>query len=1039
MKRLRWVAAVLALTMLTCLTLSGCQERTEPELTDTDRTEAVDGNWLLTREWTVERAENGAETLTVAAAMDSTAWNQFFSLYDDWAVAIDITLVQPRGDVDCLRMLFGDIWQNVCLAVSLEYSGANRAALRVDQLTEGGWRSLLEAEEPVAVGEGPMRLAVERKNGADTLAVSLAQGDTTLFEGKTGALTQRTLSMIRRVGLGVYGSEAVFSDLTVRAAPNRRVDVSQAVTIETGEHVETDEWLMGPGAVHNLVNDGSAIVVDGEGETYAWNIVNTLEGEWTLTFKVEYGKSYRDSCCARIMFGPEIGENYTGLVTLNYANGGVLLETQNKVDGIWENTGTSMQWRNVPSKEAVLQISKYPGMNRLEVKVLAQGNEVVSLLSDEIEQEQMADYRSYGVMAYSSQVRFSEMTFAAKAASEELPEVIEVVAPVVNELTIGTPISTGDWTLPRGAAYFRENGAPAMVLDSKGEQFAYYKKNTLGDNWSVSTQIEFGKYYASTATARLALADVSGKLGALVTVKYSPADNTIMLEAQYISNDKWTSLTGGKWSPGSSTVRLEVSGSKNGMEIAVKGPDGSVITSASVKELPGEVAGRLQTAGLAVYATQVKYSDIQMKCSGPAPSAVEAPGGDETGSGETAYASISPGTAQSTQDWKLDSGAVYSLENGKPAVFLDGRKDQNAYYTAKTLGNSWSVSAKVAYGACYSESANARVAFTDRDGSMAALVTLKYAKNDGKLRLEVQSNDGSSWHNVVSPADWKSGGHTVLLTVSGTAAGKLSVTVNTLEGSVIHQVNGTVPTKAAERMEYAALAVNTGKVKFTDIRMDLAGGAGSFNGGVSSGGSGESSESNESGGSNEAKAMIPLEIGPAAETARWSKTRGITYTQDGSLVIKWLGDVYSYDQQTTLEGGFSISTDVHFGEMDDKGTCTARIALTDGERNLAVLFTIKFSENFEVMVEGQYTKDGSWSSILSDNKWRSVSDNRIKATVSRREGAGSYTLTLTDSTGKRIYSAETAAVADEVNSAVAAFGLGSNNSQVKFSNISVQP
>lgn len=1033
MRRIGRSLAALALAASLCAAAAGCEKRGLPELQDTDATAWSDGNWTMTREWSVERAESGEEMLKVGAAEDSAAWNQFFRLYDDWTVSVDMTLEQPRGGSDYLRVLFGDNWQNVCLAATVEYKGSGQAALRVDQLTAEGWKSLLDAKEPMDVEEGPLRLTVERKNGADTLAVSLAQKDAVLVEGQTGTLDQRVCSMLQRVGLGVYGAEAVFSGLTVRAAPNRQVDVSQAVTIEVGEHVETEAWLMGPGAVHNLLDGEPAIVLDGEGETYAWNTADTLEGEWTLTFKVEYGTSYRDSCCARIMFGPGAGEDYTGLVTLNYANGGVLLETQNKVDGAWENTGSSMQWRSIPSKEAVVQISKYPGMDRLEVKVLAQGNEVVSLLSDEIGEERLANYRCYGVMAYSSQVRFSEMTFMAKAAGEELPEVIEVEPPKVNDLTIGTPVATGDWTLPRGAVYFRENGAPAMALDSKGEQFAYYQKNTLGDNWSVSTQLEYGKYYSDTASARLALADVNGKLGALVTVKYAPADRTMMLEAQYLSNDRWTSLTGGKWKPGASKARLEVSGGRTGIAVTVKGMDGSEILSEQGLEFPAEVKERLQLVGLASYATQVKYSDIQVKCSGPAPSAAEASGGSGSEEENVAFADIRPGAAQNTGDWKLDNGAVYSVEQGKPSVFLDTRKDQNAYYTAKTLGEKWSVSAQVAYGACYSESANARVALTDAEGGMAALVTLKYAKNDGKLRLEVQSNDGSSWSDVVSPADWKTGGHTVLLTVSGSAGGRVDVTVKTLDGAVVHQVGGVLPAQAAGRAQYAALAANTGKVKFTDIQMNLTGGVGSFGGGTGAG------EPSGGGKSHENKTMIPLEVGTAAETARWSKTRGITYTDDGSLVIKWLGDVYAYDQQTVLEGGFSISTDIHFGEMDDKGTCTARIALADGEKNMAVLFTIKFSENFEVMAEGQYTKDGSWSSILSDNKWRSVADNRIKATVSRGEDAGSYTLTLTDSTGKRIYTAETAAVADDVNSAVAAFGLGSNNSQVKFSNISVQP
>lgn len=1036
MRRIGRRAMALVLAVSLCACVAGCQKRAEPELEHTDTTALTDGNWSMTKEWTVERAGSGEEILKVAAAEDSAAWNQFFRLYDDWNVSVDMTLTQPRGEADHLRVLFGDSWQNVCLVATVSCQGDDQATLRVDQLTAEGWRTLLDGGEPMAIeAGGPLRLGVERKNGAEHLTVSLSQGEKVLLEEKTGALDARVLSMLQRVGLGVYGAEAAFSGLTVRSAPNRQVDVSQAVTIEPGAHVESEAWTMGPGAVHNLVDDASAIVLDGEGETFAWNRADTLEGEWTLTFQVEYGKSYRDSCCARVMFGPEVGEDYIGLVTLNYANGGVLLETQNKVDGAWENTGSSMQWKSVPSKEVQLQISKYPGMDRLEVKVLAQGAEVISLLTDEMTEAQMAEYRRYGVMAYSSQVRFSRMSFAAKAAGEELPEVVEVVAPEVNELVLGEGVPTKDWSLPRGAVYFLEDGAPALGLDSKGEQFAYYRKNTVGDQWSLSAQVEFGKYYSSTASARLALADVNGKLAALVTVKYAPEDRGVMLEVQSLSNDQWTNLAGGKWKPGASKVRLEVSGGAAGLTVTVKDLNGNVITAAEAIQFPDGVRERLQLVGLAVYATQVKYSDIQVSCSGAAPSAVEPPSGSGEGAGEggggATYADISPGTAQQTDAWKLDKGAVYSAPQGKAAIFLDTKKDQNAYYTAKTLGESWSVSAQVAYGACYSESANARVALTDENGGMAALVTLKYAKNDGKLRLEVQSNDGSSWSDVVSPADWKQGGHTVLLTVRGASGGQLSVTVKALDGAVIHQVNGVLPAKAASRAQYAALAANTGRIKFTDVQMDLTGGAGSFGGGTG----GEE----PSGGGSENKTMLPLEVGPAAETTRWSKTRGITYTSDGSLVIQWLGDVYSYDQQTVLEDGFSISADLHFGELDNKGTCTARVALATGEQDLAVLFTVKFSEHFEVMAEGQYTKDGGWTSILSDNKWRAVADNRLKLTVRRADGAGSYTLTLTDSTGKQIYSAETAAVPAEVNDVVTVFGLGSNNSQVKFSNINVQP
>ena len=46
-----------------------------------DTTPVTDGNWELTGEWAVERAESGEETLTVAAAEDSTACNTFFKLY----------------------------------------------------------------------------------------------------------------------------------------------------------------------------------------------------------------------------------------------------------------------------------------------------------------------------------------------------------------------------------------------------------------------------------------------------------------------------------------------------------------------------------------------------------------------------------------------------------------------------------------------------------------------------------------------------------------------------------------------------------------------------------------------------------------------------------------------------------------------------------------------------------------------------------------------------------------------------------------------
>ena len=83
---------------------------------------------------------------------------------------------------------------------------------------------------------------------------------------------------------------------------------------------------------------------------------------------------------------------------------------------------------------------------------------------------------------------------------------------------------------------------------------------------------------------------------------------------------------------------------------------------------------------------------------------------------------------------------------------------------------------------------------------------------------------------------------------------------------------------------------------------------------------------------------------------------------DGSLIITSTGsDVFAYRNGVNITDAFVLTAKLHFGKLDSDGTSTARIVLTDGGNNMVGLFTVKFSDSFEVMAQGEYTKTSASS------------------------------------------------------------------------------
>lgn len=996
--------------MLAAILLCSCGK--DGKIAPGDTTPVTDGNWIMTGEWTIARAQSGDETLRVSAAEDSTAWNTFFNLADDWTVSADVAATAGKGD-GCTRLVFGDDYGNVCLAVTAQRKGENTVTLRADERVSTGWRMVYECKEPIKVDlSKPLNISVKRVAGSRKLDVSLSQNGEMLESAKTKTMQDRLSSMLTRPGLSVYHTEAEFTNFAVSAKRGQTV-VKEDEAIIPGENVPTDEWLLGENAIHNILNGGSAIIIDGEGENHAWNLVNELGDAWTLTFTTEFGTSYRDSVCSRYMFGPtaDVNSDYCGLVTVNYIHNQVMLQIENKDNGAWTTVGGVFDWKNINGRKVTVKICKYAGINRIAVFVLDGERNVITEFSDEIPADQIAKYKHYGVMTYSSQCRFSEFGFEPTADESTMPPITERVYDKISDLTIGAAEKTNDWKLSNHSTYFHEDGKPCLVVDSKGDEFSYYKKNSLGNKWSISTKIDFGTYYSSVPGARVAFTTADTKLVSLLTIKYAPNDSCINAQLQTMTNDVWSDVFKVNWTPGASSLILEINGDNSGkVNIVIRSAFNNDVLLEKSATLSKDVVERMKVAALATTSTQVKYSDIQMNLTGPA---VNITGGGGGHSG-VMYA-ITTGTPGTSSVWDTGTGMTYYTDN---SMVISSNENLYSYNRTVEIADGFNFSTDILYGPLDAKGlSTARIAMVDKFYGMAGLITVKFSENY-EILVEGQYNSGGTWYNCISDKSWHAvASNKIHVNVSrADGSNNIYLTITDSAGNRVFSATLAMPKDAAQKICYLGIGVDKSKVKFSNMSLTAT--------------------KTENGNQNNF-GMDPIEEtgNVVSAPAGWQLDSGAKVYDDGSVIVNSTGNAYAKQVGSTFGEGFTITTKIQFGKLDSKGLSTARLGLINSNKDLIALFTLKFSQNTEVMVEGQYQQNSTWTNIIYDNAWRKVANNIITATVHRDAGSDVLHLTLTDSKGVTFYDVTTTAIPTELVSTISSYSLGCENTEVKYSDI----
>lgn len=977
-----------------------------------DTTPVTDGNWELTGEWTVERAESGEETLTVAAAEDSTAWNTFFKLYEDWTVSVD---VQPEDGEGCMRLAFGDAFQNIGTVVSAEFHNG-QVLLKADYLSYNGWKDVFAAESWADYDKDrPVTLSVKRVSGAKKLGLTLTQGETVLTEGTTRMINEEAMDMIERAAVSAYHTVGRFTNFGVQAA-RQALDPAKNSDgiIEAGPNVPTEDWLLGEGAVHNLLNGQSAIIIDGEGEHLAWNTAGELGDEWTLSYYVEYGKSYRDSVCARFIFGPaaELPGDVTGLITVNYTNGQVNLEAQDKEGGSWITTANSMGWKNVSARHIRVEIAKYADINRLAIFLYDEDHLVYSTFTDEMEPRQLEKYKHYGVMIYSSQVRFSQITRSDTADRSIMPSMTEKVYPHVSNLTVPEGESTKDWALSKNAVFFHENGKEALIIDSKGEQFSYYTAHSIDGTWSASAKVDFGTYYSDTAGVRVSFTTAEKKFAGLLTVKYSPDSGgqlSVNLQTYVPATDGWNDVLKSGWEKGDTAFCLNLSGDASGkLRIALVGANtGKTIYEGEVT-LEKDTLANMKVIGLGTLAAQSKFSEIEMKLTGPS---VEMSGTTDP-SDKTMYP-LTVGTAAASSVWETDEGMIYTTDG---ALVADTAGNAYAYNTANTIADGFTISTDILFGKLDSNGVcTARIALADQFRSMVGLFSIKFSENF-EVMVEGQYNDGSNWVNCITDNRWREvQDNRVHVTLSRAAGSNVcALSISDFSGKNVFYGTLTMPARVAHKIVAFGLGADKSSARFTNMYCQLSG-------------------KTKDDSTIEDYGMLPIVAGKEQPTSRWSMENGATYRTGNALLITGK-EVYAYDSAVTISNGFRITTDAQFGSLDKDGVSTARVALLDKNGGKVGILTFKFSQNFEVMVQGEYDAGSGWTNCIRDNTWRKAQDNRVHLVIEREDNSTALKITVNDFGGNQIFS-EVCNLPYAAASKIAGYALGVDNSTVKYSGI----
>lgn len=836
-KQICWTLVVLMLFLIT----SGCSSKPSKAAEDKypdikiDSNLAVssltDGNWSLTNEWHVQRDSNGLETLVVAAAKDSYAYNNFFNIYDEWTVNVKSDIVRPEGSSDAIRVVLANEKLTALGILTIEVNG-QKFRTKFDAMEYSQWKNVLNVEEWTDYSGAPLEITLNKAKDAAALEIGIKESGKELYKGSTDEINEETIKAFRKVGLATYSSVAEFYELGVRSSA-KAVDAASAPKVnnlEKPEQIASNDWTFeGEGGYYSEIEGKPAIFFDSTGEAFAWNKVTKLGSQWTLQFDIDYGKQYGNTGCARLGFGNDQND-LMGMISLSFTNGAVLLEVQSLENNSWSTVLTSKNWKEISGPKATLVISKYSDMNRIQVKVLDNGKEIYSGVSDEITAEHLKNITTYSLVTYMTQLLYSNITYSGTSLGAQAPEVVEAPAAKIEELTVGKGMDTKNWGLDKKAStYFKENGKDAMVIDSKGEVFVYNNAVGLGTQWKLSTRIQFGKYYSDTPSARIALGDDANNLLGLMTFKYAPAEKSLLIEIQALDGTNWVNLLpGAKWNAiDTSSIIVEISKAAGDKKISVviKNADGAVKQEFASEAIPEEVLKKINKLALATYASQIKYSDIVLNGNGKITAVPqEAPADDskpeeqpETKPAENS-GSITVPKSENTTDWSLEKGIVY----GDKSLVIKGAGDLFSWYRAGKLGNDWSIKTQVQFDSLNGdETATARFPLGGAENDLIALFSLKTVESKQML-IEGQMLNGNSWTTIIKQQDWKdTGSSSVNVEISKVAGqNKLKFVLASAGGSEIANiVSDEIPADVMSRIVTFGLGSYSSQVKFSNIEV----------------------------------------------------------------------------------------------------------------------------------------------------------------------------------------------------------------------------
>lgn len=986
-------------------------EEAPSELIPGDTTPRTDGNWELTGEWSILREKNGDEILSVSAAGASTARNTFFRLLDQWSVWVDLQVTQPCGESDKMGLIFTDEAGEILLSLTAELAGG-KVWLSGWVQTRYGQKEILSDEAPTEYDPSlPLNLKVERRVDIKRLTVTLSQNGQELHSLQSRSIENATFSAMTRPGLQVDHTQGSFSDFSVQAE-KKTVDTDRPIDgiFEAEENVPTEEWILGEGAVHNLLDGKSALVIEGEKQHYAWNAVNTLGDEWTLSFSAEYGRSSREVGCARFIFGPEAGIDAPiyGLVTINYTNKSVNLTVQDLDGGSWVTTATSMGWIEVSSRTVRVEIAKYAGINRLAVFLYDGVDLIYSTFSDEMRPEQMANYRHYGCAVYASQLRFGGFGMTESANEDIMPSMAEKVYPHVSVLEVPEGQRTSDWELSRNAVYFREEGKDALIINSKGEEYCYYVKNTISGAWSCSTQLNFGTYYAESAGLRISFSTTDKRYAALLSLSYNPAGGAydIQLQSYIPQTDGWEDLIRSGWTPGAPGSELFLSGDGQGsFTLSLRESGSGKLIYENTVTLEDSTLKNMKLIGFAAMNSQTKFSAITMDLTGPRAQLPKNP------SQKTMYG-LYVGTPATTDRWSMGEGITYNTEG---ALILSSREGVFSHELKTEILDGFEITTDILFGNLDAAGCSTpRVALTDSAGNLLVLISVKFAQNFYVMTVG-QYNHAGQWHSPLNDGQWREvTDNRVHLRLSrAPESNRLELRITDFAGRSVYSAYMDLPQALSAQIAGYSLGVDNSGAKFSNMSCTLSGRT-------------TKPENPEDFG------LVPLPETQAAQTDRWVLDTGASYRSDGSLLIE--GDAaFARDQSLAISNGFHITADIHYGSIDGNGVSTSRLALLDRGSSQLVLFSLKYSVSGHLMVVGQYW-DGGWKECITDTAWRSVKDNRIHLDLQRLDNSGDLYLTLSDYSGREIFSAK-CDIPYALAQQLTGYALGVDQSTVRFSEI----